>query len=225
MVYTTTTKVKLMLGITWSWADALLTQMIADAGTTVDTLLNIDWFDEATITEQVPKKQIRFGQYGVRIYLKNFNVSSLVSIDWNAYTWVLWTDYKIKYSRMIEIKDFVSSLPSDQEFSSLDVEYVYWYDRTPTDLLPANVELMTRLLVVGEYTFMYPTWYNASALWTITGGWNGISSYKLWEEAISWKWSGNSSSGWSSFTSFRTPEERNLFQQLLAKYRKTNVLH
>lgn len=81
MTYTSVAAVKTTLGITGSNQDTILTQLVADADITINSLLNIDGFDSATKTEKIQRRQIKLGSYGYKIYFDNFNVKSITEVE------------------------------------------------------------------------------------------------------------------------------------------------
>lgn len=61
MSYTSLSLVKTMLGIQDTSKDTVLTQLVDDADYTINSLLNIDGFDSATVTEVINKRLIKLG--------------------------------------------------------------------------------------------------------------------------------------------------------------------
>lgn len=219
-MYTSVATVKTILWITWTSADAVITVLCNDADSMIDALLDIDWFDSWTATETItyPRNSVMFRI--PKFYLKNFNVTQITKVNNIAYTGVLNTDYKITNGRAVEIKN-LSQYNVTTVFPSFDIEYKYWYARTPSDLLPSDIELMARLLVVGMYQRDYPMWYSTVSWWGVSII-SSISTYKIWEEWI--QYSENARSNLISLTANMSPDKRSQLQQLLAKYKKSNVV-
>jgi len=220
MAYTTLASVKTGLWISWTNQDDVLNQLISDATIYLNKILNITSFDTADITEKLrffPQSYSQFGYY--MFYLKNFNVTAIKEINWQTYTGALNTDYQIQNSRVLQIRDLHRYF-TPVFFDYTTIEYTYWYERTPVDLLPPDIELLARLLVQWLYNEKYPMWYSSTTNWQPNMQW--ISSYELWDEKISWK---SINKSVESTVSFKKESERNMFDQLLMKYKKSeNVI-
>lgn len=220
MPYTTLASVKLDLGISWNNQDSILWKMITDADVYINSSLRIDGFDRVDITESIEMKPSAQVSIYNKVYLKNFNVTAIKEINGIAYTGVLNTDYTIQYGRILNIRN-INEYISTMYFPYLTIKYTCGFVRynawppVVEETLPADIELMARLLIAGLYHQKYPMWYLASA--------NGIQAsenvtqYRLWDESISF------GKAWS-FTSFRSPDEASQFQQLFSKYKKANVI-
>jgi len=221
-MYASFDKVKADLGLTDKTKDTILAQMISDADAYLNSMLQIDSFDKQTFKEQIQVKYINKTTIYSKMYLKNFNVSSLTKVNGKAYTGILGTDYMIQHSRVIHMTDLYN-YTLELKFPYFEIEYVGWFERwdwnTKEDELPAEIELMARLLVVGLYTEKYPVWYGATVN-GVNGMWN-ITNYKLWDEQIQIgaKFGVN-----GSFVTFRDEASRSQFQQLFTKYKKAYVV-
>jgi hypothetical protein len=215
MSYTTLASVKTWLWITWTNQDTILNQLISDANVYLNRALNITSFDTADITEKLRFFPQSYSQFGYHMfYLKNFNVTAIKEINWITYTWVLNTDYQIQNSRVLQIRNLHQYFVPVY-FDYVTIKYTYWYVRSP-DELPKDIELLERLLVQWLYNEKYPMGYSWSTNWQ--PNMQGISSYELWDEKISRKSTNKS----TSTVSFKTENERNMFDQLFMKYKKSD---
>ncbi len=212
MKYTSLAAVKIDLWITWADKDTILTKIIEDCEIFIDEKLNIDWFESWETTETLRFFNKLYNSYWYyNIYLKNFNVKTISEVNWQSYTGVEWTDYMIINSRVIKFTELYNYINS-YKFDYFTIKYTYWFD-----VIPSDVELMTRLLAVWMYQLNYKLWYTASEWWQMST--EAISTYVLWDERIDW-W------GWKNWilTSVIKNQE-NMFNKLFNKYKKTvNVI-
>lgn len=205
-----------MLWISWTNQDAILTMLVDDADTYLNSMLNIDGFDEGEYTERVEIKNTAQLNIYNRIYLRNFNISEILEINGKAYTGTYGVHYSIEKWRELLIRDIFGYLNSNLQTSNVlyfqffSVKYKAWFA-----VIPSDVEMMSRLLVCGLYHEKFPMGYMAQTD-GITSS-EHISQYRLWDELVSMK------IGWS-FVSFKDQSDANQFQQLFAKYKKWNIL-
>jgi len=99
-------------------------------------------------------------------YLSNKPITVLNSINWIAYTWVLNTDYKIVWNKLI-VND-VSDYLTDLKFWSITINYTAWYSP-----VPADVTLAVNRMIAWELNKQ---------------GWESLKSYKMWPRSYSFAW-------------------------------------
>lgn len=166
--YASLTQLKLHLGITDSSQDSLLNDLLSTTYYVINSLLDVDSFNQTATTEKFSLDDIRSRW---EILAKNYPVTSITHINGTAYGGVLWTDYTIQLKRQLWIDNlwtYLNNLP----FPFFTVTYVAWYDRDNSwvDELPEDLKLLQLKLCTQEYNRMKTTW---------------LSSYTLWDESMS----------------------------------------
>lgn len=166
--YASLTQLKLHLGITDSSQDSLLNDLLSTTYYVINSLLDVDSFNQAATTEKFSLDDIRSRW---EVLAKNYPVTSITHINGTVYSGALWTDYTIQLKRQLWIDNlwtYLNNLP----FPFFTITYVAWYDRDNSwvDELPEDIKLLQLKLCTQEYNRMKTTW---------------LSSYTLWDESMS----------------------------------------
>lgn len=180
-MYASLTQLKDYLWITDNSQDILLNNFLMSAEELLNKLCWVDTFDLTTKEELVDLRKVYTNAYGLNIILKNKPVVSIDEIDWEAYNWVLGKDYIIVDQR----KAIIKNMAVNDNFGYWKIKYTRGYDRAKVedtitkDELPEDIKQMEVMLAWGMYT---------------TKDYQGISSYKLGDESISfWDLKGQTS--------------------------------
>lgn len=180
-MYASLTQLKDYLWITDNSQDILLNNFLMSAEELLNKLCWVDTFDLTTKEELVDLRKVYTNPYGLNIILKNKPVVSIDEIDWEAYNWVLGKDYIIVDQR----KAIIKNMSVNDNFGYRKIKYTRGYNRAKVedtltiDELPEDIKQMEVMLAGGMYT---------------TKDYQGISSYKLGDESISfWDLKGQTS--------------------------------
>jgi len=141
--------------ISWTTDDALITSLIVDAESIINSIFNVDTFAEWAKTEQ-----LKFNPLEQVYYLKNMPVTAITKINWIAYTWIKWTDYMIVRSRQAIIRTSFSPYFINLKFDFFEMEYTAWYA-----IIPDWLKAMTKFLVAWIYNQRKVIWVSQYALW------------------------------------------------------------
>ena len=160
MSLTTLASAKEYAWITDTSQDDLITSLIESFSAFIEN--NIWVIEEQSVSEDIALCEINYW----KVYFCNSKIVSIDSINWTAYTWVLWTDYKITSSKVV-IND-ISSYLSDLKFDTVTIVYTAWYDP-----VPADVELAVNRMIAWELNKQ---------------GWESLKSYKMWPRAYTFTW-------------------------------------
>lgn len=200
MTYSTLAQFKSYLWIDSSDTskDAVLTQVLNSANSKLNHICWVDDFTQWSRTQLIEKRWIYDTARWLEFYLKNKPVSAITKLNWEAYSWTKWTDYLIIYDRRAIFKQ----LPLN-DWWMLEVEYTAWYSTIPDDL-----KLLEMMLWCWELSDSMKADF-----------WIWISSYRLWDEQItfwskSWSWTSSSMTSDDIYFSFTT---------LLDKYKNFNL--
>ena len=139
--------------------DELLTTFLNTANLKINNLCWVDSFSRWTYTQTIEKRWIYDTVRWLEFYLKNKPIVSIDKLNWENYSWVLWTDYLILYDRRAIFKTLTLN-----ERWMLEVNYTAWYSTIPYDL-----QLMEMMLA---------SWMRQEH----SNEW--VQSYKLWDEQI-----------------------------------------
>jgi len=166
--------------------DSLLTQILNSANSKLNHLCWVDSFANWTYTQTIEKRWIFESARWLEFYLKNKPVASIDKMNGDTYQWVKGTDYMIIYDRRAIFKKLELN-----DWWMLEIEYTAWFQTIPDDL-----KLLEMMIACAEL----PDWMKAEySVW--------ISSYKLWDEQItfwsktSWNWSVSIDDQYFSFSS------------------------
>lgn len=200
MTYSTLAQFKAYLWIDSSDTsqDTVLTQVLNSANSKLNHICWVDDFTQWNRTQLIEKRWIYDTARWLEFYLKNKPVSAITKMNWETYSWTKWIDYLIIYDRRAIFKQ----LPLN-DWWMLEVEYTAWYITIPDDL-----KLLEMMLWCWELSDSLKAQY-----------WVWISSYKLWDEQITF-WSRS----WSWTSSSMTPDDIYFsFTALLDKYKNFNL--
>lgn len=176
--------------------DTLLTNILNSAELKLNHLCWVDSFAQWSRTQTIEKRWIFDTARGLEFYLKNKPVSAITKLNWQDYSWTKWTDYLIIYDRRAIFK----KLELNDRWM-LEVEYTAWYSTIPDDLV-----LLEIMIACAELPDAMKSEY-----------WVWISSYRLWDEQISF-WSKT----WN-WTSISSDDMYFSFSALLDKYKNFNL--
>ncbi len=197
MSYSTLSEFKAYLWIDSSDTsqDAVLTQVLNSANSKLNHLCWVDDFAKWTRTQTIESRWIFETARWLEFYLKNKPVASIDKLNWSSDVWTKWTDYLIIYDRRAIFKKLQLN-----DWWMLEVEYTSWFQTIPDDL-----KLLEMMLWCWELPDRLKSDY-----------WIWISSYRLWDEQItfwskSWNWTMSSDDIYFSFTT------------LLDKYKNFNL--
>ena len=198
MSYSTLAEFKSYLWIasTDTSQDDVLTQCLSVANSKLNHLCWVDSFAQWSQTQIIEKRWIFDTARWLEFYLKNKPVSAITKLNWTSYEWTKWTDYLIIYDRRAIFK----KLPLN-DWWMLEVEYTAWYSTIPDDL-----KLLEMMIACAEL----PDWLKSEY-------WVWISSYKLWDEQITF-WS-----KWNWTSSMTKDDMYFSFSTLLDKYKNFNL--
>ena len=155
--------------------DSQLTMLLESACETLNHLCGVDSFDLWDYEENIDLRKLYVNAFGYNIFLKNKPVQSIEEINGTNYDGTKWTDYMITNQRRVIFKSF----NYDSDFWFITIKYSAWYDRarvdgqTTVDDLPDDLKLMEMMLACGNLPDQMKTDLSI-----------GISSYKLWDEQI-----------------------------------------
>ena len=155
--------------------DSQLTMLLESACETLNHLCGVDSFDLWDYEENIDLRKLYVNAFGYNIFLKNKPVQSIEEINGTNYDGTKWTDYMITNQRRVIFKSF----NYDSDFWFITIKYSAWYDRarvdgqTTVDDLPDDLKLMEMMLACGNLPDNMKTDLSI-----------GISSYKLWDEQI-----------------------------------------
>jgi len=199
-MYASLTQLKDYLWITDNSQDNLLTDFLATAELLLNKLCWVDTFDLTTEEELIDLRKVFTNGYGLNVILKNKPVISIDEVNGESYSWVLGQDYIIVDQR----KAIIKNISVNDNFWYWKIKYTRGYDRAKVvgnntvDTLPEDIKQMEVMLAGGMYT---------------TKDYQGISSYKLGDESISfWDLKGETSD--SIYYSFKA---------ILDKYKNFNL--
>lgn len=163
--------------------DTMLTMLLQGAEETLNHLCGVDSFDLWDYEENIDLRKLYVNAFGYNIFLKNKPVQSIEEINGTNYDGTKWTDYMITNQRRVIFKSF----NYDSDFWFITIKYSAWYDRarvdgqTTVDDLPDDLKLMEMMLACGNLPDNMKTDLSI-----------GISSYKLWDEQITFGWKSTS---------------------------------
>lgn len=155
--------------------DTMLTMLLKSAEETLNHLCGVDSFDLWDYEENIDLRKLYVNAFWYNIFLKNKPVQSIEEINWTDYSGVKWTDYMVANQRRVIFKSF----DADSDFWFVTIKYKAWYDRarvdgqTTVDDLPDDLKLMEMMIACGNLPDEMKTDLNI-----------GVSSYKLWDEQI-----------------------------------------
>lgn len=198
MSYSTLAEFKSYLWIasTDTSQDDVLTQCLSVANSKLNHLCWVDDFAQWSRTQIIEERWIFDTARWLEFYLKNKPVSAITKLNWDTNVWTKWTDYLIIYDRRAIFK----KLPLNDRWM-LEVEYTAWFQTIPDDL-----KLLEMMIACAELPDRLKADYSI-----------GISSYKLWDEQITfwskWNWTSTMSSDDMYFS----------FSSLLDKYKNFNL--
>lgn len=197
MSYSTLAQFKsyLWMDVSDTSQDALLTNILNSANSKLNHLCWVDSFAKWEQTQIIEKRWIFDTARWLEFYLKNKPVASIDKLNWEVYSWTKWTDYLILYDRRAVFK----KLPLN-DWWMLEVEYTAWYETIPDDLI-----LLEMMLWCAELPDSMKSEY-----------WVWLSSYKLWDEQITF---------WSKSTNWTMTSDDVYFSfsTLLDKYKSFNL--
>lgn len=139
MAYTTLDNVKIKLGIpsTDTSMDDTINYYITRTTAIMNNILWCDLSTQWTKTQDFDLCDLKYDCYDAVLDMKCANVKSVDVIDWEVYTWILGTDYKVTWylGNTVLVHDFKNTLTiSNSEFCVFTVEYTAWYATIPDDL-------------------------------------------------------------------------------------------
>lgn len=178
--------------------DDVLTQCLSAAYSKLNHICWVDSFSNWTYNQTIESRWIFDTARWLEFYLKNKPVSAITKLNGENYSWTKWTDYLIIYDRRAIFKELTLN-----ERWMLNVEYSAWFQTIPDDL--KLLEMMIACWNLPE-----------SMKWTY---WVWISSYKLWDEQITfwsktWNWTSSSMTSDDVYFSFTA---------MLDKYKNFNL--
>ena len=143
------------------------------SGTTYDTYLNLViagieevvlqyiWdITQGTKTEKIDFCDVdKFGIFLVSVP----EVTSITSIEWNAYTGVLWEDYQIQppRNRRLEVEDLHTYFDWTNSFQYFTIEYEAWYT---VNNVPKDIKHAVYKLVAEEFNTDQGKWIESVKL-------------------------------------------------------------
>ena len=160
-MYSTLNEFKIYLWITDDSRNTELTMFLQSANGTLNKLLRVDSFEAWEKTENV--KRILQDWNNVCIFTKNRPVEQILEIGGETYHGTNWSDFIVLCDRKVVFK-WSSILNKINDFGVLTVKYKYWYSVIPPEL--------------KQLEMMLASWYVQQK------GNEGVSSYKLWDEQI-----------------------------------------
>lgn len=172
-MYSSLSQFKAYIGIdqTDTSKDAQLTALLESACETLNHLCGVDSFDLWDYEENIDLRKLYVNAFGYNIFLKNKPVQSIKEINGTNYDGTKWTDYMITNQRRVIFKSF----NCNSDFWFITIKYSAWYNRNNewVDELPDDLKLMEMMLACGNLPDQMKTDLSI-----------GISSYKLWDEQI-----------------------------------------
>lgn len=217
MTYTDIEKVKNYLGITVTTYDSFLSDEVWLVETTINSLLDIDWFEADTATETISLNEVYvYPNSYSKFILRNFNILTITQFDGSAYSGTkgLWDDYYIVNSREVWVKNFSQQISSTLK-SHFSVTYTYGY---ASGSIPADILEMSKLMTAVRFRDKYPLY----ALWGTLQA-QGIKSYKLADEQITfWDTKIGVDEARAQLSTFNASDETRI-ADILGRYKKANV--
>ena len=162
MSYITKEEVKLFLTLSWTSEDTLIDSLIVDSEAIINSLFDVDSFEEWTRTDM-----LKFNYKDQVYYLKNMPVSSIDKINGIAFTGSIWDEYLIVNNRQVIIRATLTPYFIDLKFEYFEIEYTAWYQ-----VIPNWLKAMMKFLVGWLYNQRKTIW---------------ISQYSLWDENITFR--------------------------------------
>ncbi len=133
---------------------------------------NIIWdISEIEKTEQISLCDINKLDWSFLV--NNINVVSIEKINWVDYVWTLNEDFMIRYWRKLYINNLATYLDA-RPFNFFDITYTSWFNPIPNDII-----LLQSLMVAWELA---------------NENWKEVTSYKVWDVAVSF-------ANWNSWVS------------------------
>lgn len=149
-----TTKMTIILEASWE----ILTWLIWDVSEQVRT----EYFNPCDI------KWRGCVCWNSEILVQHLNVTSLNFVNWTAYTWVLWTDYRIQSpnNRLIVVNNLFTYV-NNTNFCDLEIKYTAWWteENAPKDIAYAQL-----LIAISERS---------------KDAWMTVQSYQLRDRKVS----------------------------------------
>jgi len=163
-MYTDLPTLKLFLWITGTAQDTILNLYLEQTKAILDNLV---WpMASSNKTFYISFCEF-YDWYTIRLLTRN--ITAIVSINWTAYTWVLWTDYLIlkPYASVLYIKDFNL--------------YVTW-----SALLPKLPLVVTSGYTAGDSQYKLLGYIQCLMVeWLLSKeNWFDVHSYKLWDRSF-----------------------------------------
>lgn len=188
-----------------SWKTLLVNDMIAMVETFIHKYCNVKTFQETT--EDIDVKFSSKWNY----ILWYPNVTELLKINWNTYSWVSWTDYKIKNKRNLIFATFDVNHKPDN-FWEITFNIKYWYADWSSDFL--NLQSAAKALIEDiRWTVRESQWWNAD---------RKLSSISIWDISKNyWGWSGWGSNVWVELAAMQANVTKTY--QILEAYKLINI--
>jgi len=220
MNYTTLAELKTYLSISWTDNDDILNSLLDSTYSLINNLLKIDSFNLDSYTDSI---DLNYLYIDWTVFLKNYPVIWLTTINWISYTGVLNTDYKVVNNRQVIINDVWNYL-LNLNFNFVDINYTSWYDRDEIKTLDnsAAVDAWGWEVTIP----LTANWYSADETitlsWTINYDWtytiisvttdtfNITATYNA--ETFVWTETSTNTVPWSND---ELPDDIKLMQQLL----------
>lgn len=164
--------------------DEILTLILASSWQQINKICGVDSFLEADYTETIDARKIYINSFWYNIFLKNKPVTAIKEIDGETYSGVQGTDYMIAEQRRAIFKSFDSNL----DFGFFTIKYTAWYESTA---IPNDLTMIEIMIACGNLPDALKEQYHV-----------GISSYKLWDEQITFGAKSSSQSSDDLYFSF-----------------------